>query len=85
MLIKTFYSPSYSNGNYSLVMTYKGNKDLTWETSYSFNTGVEFSVLNNRITGSVDFFSRKTVDLIYNKPVPPIFWYRNRFNSNQHR
>ena len=66
-----FYSPSYSNGNYSLVMTYKGNKDLTWETSYSFNTGVEFSVLNNRITGSIDFFSRKTVDLIYNKPVPP--------------
>lgn len=66
-----FYAPSYSNGNYSLVMTYKGNKDLTWETSYSFNTGLEFSVLNNRITGSVDFFSRKTVDLIYNKPVPP--------------
>lgn len=66
-----FYSPSYSDGQYSLVMTYKGNKELTWETSYAFNTGLDFALLNNRISGNVEFFSRKTIDLIYNKPIPP--------------
>jgi TonB-linked SusC/RagA family outer membrane protein len=64
------YTPSYNNGNYSLTMYYKGNKDLTWETSYSFNTGFDFELFNHRLTGSFEYWSRKTDDLIYNKPVP---------------
>jgi TonB-linked SusC/RagA family outer membrane protein len=65
------YTPKYSNGNYSLTMTYKGNKDLTWETSYSFNTGFDFELFNHRLNGSFEYWSRKTDDLLYNKPVPP--------------
>lgn len=64
------YKPSYSNGNYSMVMYYKGNPDLTWETSYSFNTGIEFELFNHRLNGSFEYWSRKTDNLIYNKPVP---------------
>ena len=64
------YSMTYNNGSYSLVMKYKGNKDLTWETSYSFNTGFEFELLGRRLNGSFDFFYRKTDDLLFNNPVP---------------
>ena len=55
---------------YSLVNLYKGNKDLTWETSYAFNAGFDFELFGSRLNGSIEYFSRKTVDLLYNQPVP---------------
>ncbi len=50
-------------------LTYKGNKDLTWEKSNSFNVGVDFSLWNGKLAGSVEFFNRQTTDMLYNKPV----------------
>ncbi len=38
--------------------------DLKWETTKSWNTGIEFGFLNERITGSVDYYNRKTEDLL---------------------
>lgn len=69
---KDQYTVSYdeASNQYSLVLAYKGNKDITWETSYSFNTGFDFELLNNRLSGSIEYFSRKTTNLLYNKPVP---------------
>lgn len=61
---------SESTGEYSKTMAYKGNKDLTWETSYAFNAGVDFELFKGRLTGTVEYFSRKTKDLLYNQPVP---------------
>ena len=55
---------------YSLVNLYKGNKDLTWETSYAFNAGIDFELFGSRLNGTIEYFSRKTVDLLYNQPVP---------------
>ena len=55
---------------YSLVNLYKGNKNLTWETSYAFNAGVDFELFGSRLNGTIEYFSRKTVDLLYNQPVP---------------
>ena len=67
---KDQYDVNYANKEYSLVLTYKGNKDLTWETSYAFNVGVDFELFNSRLNGTIEYFSRKTVDLLYNKPIP---------------
>ena len=66
------YGVTYSEttGEYSKTMSYKGNKDLTWETSYSFNTGFDFEMFKNRLSGTIEYFNRKTVDLLYNQPVP---------------
>ena len=66
------FSTSYNaeTGEYSNVMTQKGNEELTWETSYSFNAGVDFGFFKDRINGTFEYFSRKTVDLLYNKPTP---------------
>ncbi len=69
------YQVTNNNGEYAVQLVYKGNPDITWETSYSFNTGFEFTLLNERLAGSLEYFSRKTVDLLYNSPVPPSWGY----------
>lgn len=51
------------------TLIYKGNKDLTWETQTAFNVGVDFAMFNNKFTGSVEYFSRKSSDMLYYKPV----------------
>ncbi|WP_158826634.1 SusC/RagA family TonB-linked outer membrane protein [Mucilaginibacter lacusdianchii] len=41
------------------------NPDLKWESTATTNIGVDFGILQNRITGSVDYYIKKTSDLIY--------------------
>ena len=50
-------------------LTYKGNKDITWEKSNSFNTGIDFSLWKSKLSGTVEYFNRTTSDMLYNKPV----------------
>ncbi len=66
------YTHSYdeTNGVYSLSLSYKGNEDLTWETSKSFNVGADFELFKNYLNGSFEFYNRKTEDLLYYKDVP---------------
>ena len=52
------------------VKVWRGNKEITWEKSNNFNIGAEFGFLD-RITGSVEFFIKKTTDLLYGKPLAP--------------
>lgn len=44
------------------------NPDLKWEKSNQLNAGVDFSLLDNRISGNVDYFHKKTSDLLFNFP-----------------
>ena len=66
------YSTSYNEetGEYSIRLTYKGNENLTWETSNSFNVGVDFELWGGYLNGTVEGFSRITKDLLYSKDVP---------------
>lgn len=66
------YTHSYNEetGEYSTELAYKGNGALTWESSHSFNAGVDFEILSGLLGGSMEFFSRKTTDLLYSKDVP---------------
>ena len=50
-------------------LIYKGNKDLTWETSNSFNVGTDFSLWKSKLSGTIEYFERTTSDMLYNKPV----------------
>ena len=47
-----------------------GNSDLRWETSATTNFGVDFGLLNNRITGTVDVFTTTTKDLLLERLLP---------------
>lgn len=66
------YTHSYNedSGEYSLKLSYKGNEQLTWETSKSFNVGVDFELFNNYLNGTFEVFNRVTDDLLYSKSVP---------------
>ncbi len=66
------YTHSFNEqtGEYSTELAYKGNESLTWESSHSFNIGVDFEILSGLLRGSMEYFSRKTVDLLYSKDVP---------------
>lgn len=47
-----------------------GNPNLRWETTAQFDVGVDFGLLKDRLTGTIDFYNRDTRDLLLNRPVP---------------
>jgi TonB-linked SusC/RagA family outer membrane protein len=49
------------------------NEYLRWEKKHEYNVGVDFVLLDNRLSGSIDAYIRNTVDLLweYNVPMPP--------------
>ena len=42
-----------------------GNADLKWETSATTNVGIDFSILHDRLSGSIDYFYKKTTDVLF--------------------
>ena len=46
------------------------NQDLRWETTASFNAGVDFGILNNRISGTLEVYRSKTTDLLLPRLLP---------------
>jgi TonB-linked SusC/RagA family outer membrane protein len=59
------YSVENLEGQIATTFVSKGNENITWETNENFNAGVEFGFLGNRITGSLEYFSRKTSDMLF--------------------
>lgn len=47
-----------------------GNPNLKWETTHTFNVGIDFSFLNGRIFGSIDTYVSNTKDLLMQRSVP---------------
>lgn len=54
-----------------------GNSLLQWETTKTANIGLDFGILNNRITGSVEAYQNKTSGLLLNRSLPIITGYTN--------
>jgi TonB-linked SusC/RagA family outer membrane protein len=46
------------------------NPDLKWEQTAQFNAGVDYTILDGRVRGSIDYYVKKTTDLLLNIPVP---------------
>jgi iron complex outermembrane receptor protein len=74
------YLPVYSQGNeyaqyrfgnsyYNVYRPSVYINDLKWETTEAFNYGLDYGFLNNRISGSFDYYTRKTKDLLAYVPV----------------
>ena len=47
-----------------------GNPSLGWEKSYSFNLGLDFAIVNSRISGTIDWFNTKTKGLLFKRQMP---------------
>ena len=58
------YSIVNTNNKVGLVLSEKGNPNITWETNNNFNVGFDYEVLNSRIRGSVEYFYKKTTDML---------------------
>jgi TonB-linked SusC/RagA family outer membrane protein len=54
-----------------------GNSGLGWETTKTFNIGLDFGFLNNRINGNIDFYTSTTTDLLLQRNLPKISGYSN--------
>lgn len=52
-----------------------GNADLGWETTSSVNMGVDFGILNKRVSGSIDLYNAKTTNVLVNRALPPASGY----------
>ncbi len=61
------------NGN--TIIANIGNANLKWEQTASTNYAVDFGILKNRITGTIEYYDAKTSDLLLNRQVPIITGY----------
>lgn len=69
------YSIVSQAGENALVSDRLATPDLKWETNLNFNVGIDFSLFNNRFSGSFDFFQRRSKDLLYSRPLATSLGY----------
>jgi len=62
------YDSDYAGEGASYPGTF-GNNDLSWETSYTLDLGVDFGFFDSRITGSVGYYNRETRDMLLDVPL----------------
>ncbi|WP_276496379.1 SusC/RagA family TonB-linked outer membrane protein [Pontibacter litorisediminis] len=73
------YNGEFIN-SYSVIQN--PNPDLKWESTSMLNVGVDFAILNGRVSGTVEYYDKQTDDLLYeyNVPTPP--YQFNRLLAN---
>ena len=64
----------YRPGNYT--------DNLKWETTTTYNVGMDFGFMNQRLTASVDYYYRKTTDLLNYAKAPAMSGYKNMMWQN---
>ena len=72
------YGTYFNNGSYSTSfrISQNANPNLKWEETATFNVGLDFQFWNNRIGGTIEYYSKKTSDMLYNYSVPtPTYVY----------
>ena len=74
---KGLYAIVSNLGENALVSDRIATPKLKWETNLNFNVGIDFSLWNSRVSGSFDFFQRRSKDLLYSRPVAPSLGYKS--------
>ena len=64
-LIAKYYPSNVVDGLYGMVTT-PPNKDIRWEKTTTIDVGVDFALFNHRLSGSVDYYHKNSVDLLAN-------------------
>ena len=79
----------YDNGKWyqGLNVTSNPNPNLKWEKSTEFNVGIDWSVLNDRLSGTIDMYHKKTSDMLwrYDVPCPPNLYNQTLANVGKMR
>lgn len=70
-MYKSTYTLGYNNAQEpGILFGFLADPTITWEANKQTDVGIDFGFLNNRITGSVEYYNRVTEDLIFPVPVP---------------
>jgi len=74
----------YYNGTFvnAIGPSQNANPDLKWEKTAMFNTGVDLAVLKGRLKASVEYYDKKTSDLIWYYPVSTIQYFVSTYTAN---
>lgn len=62
-------SSSSYNGVPGALINQKGNKDLTWEKTYTAGVGIDASFFNNRLWTTLDYYDKNTDNILYRVPI----------------
>ena len=73
------YSIENANGEVSTVPASHGSEKITWETNSNFNAGLEFGLFYGRISGGLEYFLRRTTDMLLSFPVAPSMGYSSYY------
>lgn len=74
----------YNDGSWQTAykINQNANPDLKWESTAMLNVGLDFTLFNSRLNGSIEWYNKKTSDMLYNYEVPtPPFVY-NKMQAN---
>jgi TonB-linked SusC/RagA family outer membrane protein len=76
-----FYGFGSYNNTVTRIPTQLENRDLKWEENFNYSVGVDFGVFNNRLSGSVDYYTRNTRDLLFDRPVSRTTGWTSRLEN----
>lgn len=74
----------YNDGSWQTAykINQNANPDLKWESTAMLNVGLDFTLFNSRLNGTIEWYNKKTSDMLYNYEVPtPPFVY-NKMQAN---
>ena len=75
------YGTATYNGVTGYLPSQLENRVLSWERNKTINVGLDFGFFQNRLTGSIDFYNRKTVDLLLTKQIPQTTGFSSIFSN----
>jgi TonB-linked SusC/RagA family outer membrane protein len=58
-----------------------GNENIRWESTKSFNVGMDFGILSNKVSGSIDFYNKTTTDQLVKRDIPPTNAYEATWDN----
>lgn len=85
----SFSSNAYYDGSYiqTLKPSKNANPNLRWERKHEWNVGVDYGFLGERVYGTIDWYHRKTIDLLwdYSVPCPPYIYSSMTANAGSNQ
>lgn len=75
------YAIGNNNNHVALSFYSKGKRDITWEKVGNFNTGFEFTLFNSRLRGGIDYYYRKTTDMLLWLSAPVEIGYSGYYDN----
>ncbi|MDE6859245.1 MAG: SusC/RagA family TonB-linked outer membrane protein [Duncaniella sp.] len=75
------YTIENAGGYPAAIPDTMGNPNISWEKGGNFNAGVDFSFFNERLSGTVEGFIRKTSDMLFSFPLPPSYGYTSYYDN----